>query len=217
MTVTNRRCGPGRPRGPGRPKSMPARAARSGKRVRRSSEDVEATAAKFLAFVKGNDGKRLEEISRGLRIPTANLKLPAQKLLAATSLPLAYAVRAGHAGRRQAALSAVTLAFAVQAAYLVVQAHLYLDGIATLHPSANAYASIYFTLIGAHHAQIADDAAHGRALPRPEPDVVDQQKEEEALLIAAVRTEEGDDDEDQQKVEREGGEAIEEISPRKGG
>jgi hypothetical protein len=93
------RRGPGRPRGggarrgPGRPKSsrnkpkaMPARAARGGKRVRRSAEAVDATASKFLAFVKANDGKRLEEISKGLRIPTSALKLPAQKLLAAKAV-----------------------------------------------------------------------------------------------------------------------------------
>jgi hypothetical protein len=92
------RRGPGRPRGsgkrgPGRPKgsrnaakAMPARAARGGKRGRRSSEDVDATAAKFLAFVKANDGKRLEEIAKGLKLPTSVLKLPAQKLLAAKAV-----------------------------------------------------------------------------------------------------------------------------------
>ena len=91
-------------RGPGRPKGyspkaakakaasapasakIPARPTRGGRRLRRSSEDVEAISAKFLAFVKGNDGKRLEEISKGLGINTADLKLPAQKLLAAKSV-----------------------------------------------------------------------------------------------------------------------------------
>jgi hypothetical protein len=81
------RRGPGRPKGSrNKPKAMPARAARGGKRARRSSEDVEATASKFLSFVKSNDGKRLEEISAGLKIPTSALKLPAQKLLAAKAL-----------------------------------------------------------------------------------------------------------------------------------
>jgi hypothetical protein len=81
------RRGPGRPKGSrNKPKAMPARAARGGKRVRRSAEAVDATAAKFLAFVKANDGKRLEEISKGLKIPTSALKLPAQKLLAAKAV-----------------------------------------------------------------------------------------------------------------------------------
>lgn len=88
-SATPARRGPGRPRGPGKKtaaKTMKARPARRAKGARRSSEDVDATAAKFLAFVKANDGKRLEEISKGLGIHTADLKLPAQKLLAAKSV-----------------------------------------------------------------------------------------------------------------------------------
>jgi hypothetical protein len=86
---------PGRPRdsgkrrGPGRPKTakaMPERAARGGKRGRRSSEDLDATAAKFLAYVKSNDGKRLEEIAAALKVPSETLKRPAQKLLAAKAV-----------------------------------------------------------------------------------------------------------------------------------
>jgi hypothetical protein len=78
--------------GPGRPKASvakPAKAATTGKPkrrakgARRSSEDVDATAAKFFEYVTANDGKRLEEISKALGIHTADLKLPAQKLLAA--------------------------------------------------------------------------------------------------------------------------------------
>ena len=93
------RRGPGRPRGsgkrrgPGRPKgsrnaekAMPARASRGGKRDRRSSEDVNATAEKFLAYVKANDGKRLEEIAAALKLPSKVLKLPAQKLVAAKAV-----------------------------------------------------------------------------------------------------------------------------------
>jgi len=85
--------GPGRPKGSGRKPGRPAKAAaiaappkRAGRRLRRSSEDVEATATKFLAYVKANDGKRLEEISKGLGIHSADLKLPVQKLLIAKSL-----------------------------------------------------------------------------------------------------------------------------------
>ncbi len=75
---TGARRGPGRPkgsgvrRGPGRPKG-------SGK----STGDAGAIAAKLLQYVTMHDGKRLEEISRALHIPTADLKRPAQTLLAA--------------------------------------------------------------------------------------------------------------------------------------
>jgi len=106
------RRGPGRPRGsgkrgPGRPKgtrnkpkAMPVRTARGGKRARRSSEAVDATAAEFLAYVKANDGKRLEEIAAALKIPSKNLKRPAQKLLAAKAVKTSGAKRGTkyHAG-----------------------------------------------------------------------------------------------------------------------
>ncbi len=88
------RRGPGRPKGSrNQPKAMPARAPRGGKRGRRSSEDVDATAAKFLAYVKANDGKRLEEIAAALKIPSKNLKRPAQKLLAAKAVKTSGAKR----------------------------------------------------------------------------------------------------------------------------
>jgi hypothetical protein len=82
-------------RGPGRPKAAaakPAKAAATGKPkrrakgARRSSEDVDATAVKFFEYVTANDGKRLEEISKALGIHTADLKLPAQKLIAAKAV-----------------------------------------------------------------------------------------------------------------------------------
>jgi hypothetical protein len=78
-------------RGPGRPKAAPAPKAtgkpkRRAKGARRSSEDVDATAVKFFEFVTANDGKRLEEISKALGIHTADLKLPAQKLIAARAV-----------------------------------------------------------------------------------------------------------------------------------
>lgn len=79
-------------RGPGRPRAADANPAAAGKPkrrakgARRSSGDVDATMAKFLAFVKANDGKRLEEISKALGIHSADLKLPVQKLLAAKAV-----------------------------------------------------------------------------------------------------------------------------------
>ncbi len=73
--------------------SRPRTHRESAARASRSSEDVDATAAKFLSFVKAHDGKRLEEISKGLGINNADLKLPAQKLLAAKSVKTTGAKR----------------------------------------------------------------------------------------------------------------------------
>jgi hypothetical protein len=100
-SVSGVRRGPGRPkgsgvrRGPGRPKgssaansaAVPApKPARRAKGERRSSEDVDATAAKLLAYIKANDGKRIDEIAKAMSVHTSDLKLPAQKLLAAKSV-----------------------------------------------------------------------------------------------------------------------------------
>jgi hypothetical protein len=81
-----RRRGPGRPRGsgkrgPGRPRKA-GRPARTGKRAKRSSEAVEAMAARVLAQIRSKQGQRLEEIGRAMKMPTKGLKLPIQKLLA---------------------------------------------------------------------------------------------------------------------------------------
>src|SRR5688572_23162600 len=83
--------GPGRPRkagkrGPGRPPKAvrrgPGRPRKAGRRARRSSADLEATAAKVLVYVRSNAGQRLEEIGKGLRTATAGLKRPIQVLVA---------------------------------------------------------------------------------------------------------------------------------------
>jgi hypothetical protein len=82
-------------RGPGRPRRVQAgaapapavpKAAKPGKRARRSAEDVEQVAGQVLAYVQGNPGQRLEEIGRGLGVDTAGLKGPIKALLAAGSL-----------------------------------------------------------------------------------------------------------------------------------
>lgn len=71
-------------RGPGRPRKAAAapKAAKPGKRARRSAEDVEQVAGQVLAYVQGNPGQRLEEIGRGLKVDTAGLKKPIQTLIA---------------------------------------------------------------------------------------------------------------------------------------
>jgi hypothetical protein len=82
---TPARRGPGRPR-KGTGNGGPATATRRGRRGKRSSEDVQAMADQLLAYVKKNDGQRLEEISVGLGIPSKELKLPVQKLFEAKAI-----------------------------------------------------------------------------------------------------------------------------------
>src|SRR5688572_5516843 len=67
------RRGPGRPRGSGRRRGRkpgrPAGATRA-KRVKRSTEQVDAMAVRVYTHVKANPGSRLEQISAALRMPS---------------------------------------------------------------------------------------------------------------------------------------------------
>jgi hypothetical protein len=77
-------------RGPGRPRNAASaaapKAARGGKRAKRSSEDVQAMADSFLAYVTSNEGQRLEEIAKGMSVSSKELKLPVITLLQARAV-----------------------------------------------------------------------------------------------------------------------------------
>ena len=83
-----KRRGPGKPRktgrGPGRPRKAAKAAApkRTGKRGRRSADEVAAMGTTVLAHVRDNPGQRLEEIGRALGEPTKVLKRPIANMLA---------------------------------------------------------------------------------------------------------------------------------------
>jgi cytochrome c oxidase subunit I+III len=87
----------------------------------------------------------------GIEAPSATLPLVLTAVLVASTLPFAAAVRLR--GRR-AALWLIALALAIQAGYLAVQIVLYSEDLGTFSPDTNAYGSIYFTLLGAHHAHV---------------------------------------------------------------
>jgi len=72
-------------RGPGRPRKTGSSAG-TGKRVKRSSEQVDAMAARVLAQVRSKQGQRLEQIAKAMKLPSKGLKLPVAKLLAAKKL-----------------------------------------------------------------------------------------------------------------------------------
>jgi hypothetical protein len=81
------RRGPGRPRGSGkRGPGRPPKAGRPAGTGKRTSEAVEAMAARILAQVRSKPGQRLEEIGKAMKLPTKGLKLPIQKLLAGNQL-----------------------------------------------------------------------------------------------------------------------------------
>jgi hypothetical protein len=90
LATDGARRGPGRPRGsgsrgPGRPRKA-GRPAGAGKRPKRSSEQVDALAARVLAQVRSKQGQRLEQLGQAMKLPTKGLKLPIQKLLAGKKL-----------------------------------------------------------------------------------------------------------------------------------
>ena len=75
-------------------------------------------------------------------------------VLVLTSIPMWFAARAARAGARRTVLSAVALALVVQAAYLGVQVALMIHDLHNFSPKGTAYGSIYYTLLGTHHAHV---------------------------------------------------------------
>jgi heme/copper-type cytochrome/quinol oxidase subunit 3 len=76
-------------------------------------------------------------------------------LLVVSTVPMAAAVRAARAARRRLAWWLVAAAAALQGIYLGLQINLFADDFHKFTPSDNAYGSIYFTLLGLHHAHVA--------------------------------------------------------------
>ena len=89
-------------------------------------------------------------------VPEPKLVLPIvlTAVLAATSAPMALAYAAALRGRSGAAWSFVAVAFAVQCGYFGVQLHEFSGDLAKFGPDADAYASSYYTLLGADHAHV---------------------------------------------------------------
>ena len=76
-------------------------------------------------------------------------------VLATTSLPLQLAAGAARRGRLWATRLLLVWALAVQSGYLVYEIHDYVGQLHRSAPQANAYSSIYYTLLGADHAHVA--------------------------------------------------------------
>jgi heme/copper-type cytochrome/quinol oxidase subunit 3 len=91
----------------------------------------------------------------GIEKPSVTLPLVLTGVLVASAIPMFLSVRAARAGAVRAAWWLLFLAAAVQAGYLGLQIHLMIDDLHSFAPSANAYGSIYYTLITVHHAHVA--------------------------------------------------------------
>jgi heme/copper-type cytochrome/quinol oxidase subunit 3 len=91
----------------------------------------------------------------GVDKPKVALPLALTAILVSTAVPLFLAVRSARAGRVRAAWLLVLLALVVQAAYLGVQVHEFTSDLDKMSPKDSAYASMYFTLLGAHHIHVA--------------------------------------------------------------
>ena len=86
--------------------------------------------------------------------PKVAVPLVLAAVLVATSAPMQLAVSAARAARLGRARALLGLALLVQAGYLAMQIHLYVEDLHRAGPSRDAYWSAYFTLLGAHHLHV---------------------------------------------------------------
>jgi len=91
----------------------------------------------------------------GTPSPSVALPLVLTGVLIVSTVPFYGAVQAATGGRVRLAALLVALATVVQGAYLGLQIHSFVSDIHSFSPTDNAYGSIYFTLLGVHHAHVA--------------------------------------------------------------
>jgi cytochrome c oxidase subunit III len=90
----------------------------------------------------------------GIDPPSVTLPLVLTALLVGTTAPMLAAARMARAGRTRAAGLLIVVAMLVQAGYLAAQIVLFLNDLSSFDPRATSYGSIYFTLLGTHHAHV---------------------------------------------------------------
>ena len=90
----------------------------------------------------------------GIDAPKVAVPLAITSALVATSIPMFLAVRSARAGRTRAAWLSIAAAALVQAGYLAWQIVLFTDDYHKFKPTGSSYGSIYFTLLGTHHAHV---------------------------------------------------------------
>lgn len=91
----------------------------------------------------------------GISVPGAVTPSVLTAVLVLTSVPMAAAARAVRVEALNRIRAMLGLALAVQCAYLAIQLHEYAGELHRHDPHDGAYSSIYYTLLGAHHAHVA--------------------------------------------------------------
>ena len=90
----------------------------------------------------------------GIGRPSVVLPFVGTAVLLATSVPMWLAGRAACAGARRKVIMLIAGALLVQLCYLALQILLLRHDLRDFVPKDNAYASIYYTLLVAHHAHV---------------------------------------------------------------
>lgn len=91
----------------------------------------------------------------GIPAPSVTLPLLLTAALVATTVPMLATARAARGGRTAAAVWLLVLATLVQGGYLAAQVVLFKHDLSSLDPRDTAYGSLYFALLGLHHAHVA--------------------------------------------------------------
>jgi heme/copper-type cytochrome/quinol oxidase subunit 3 len=90
----------------------------------------------------------------GIERPSVILPFVATGALVATAIPMWLAARAARAGRRGPVLGSISAAMMIQGCYLALQIILMAHDSRHFSPRGSAYGSIYFTMLGLHHAHV---------------------------------------------------------------
>jgi cytochrome c oxidase subunit III len=90
----------------------------------------------------------------GVPDPKVALPLILLAVLVATSIPVHLASVFARRGLAGPSVLALLVALVLQSGYLALQIHLYVDDLHKFTPQGSAYGSIYFTMVGAHHAHV---------------------------------------------------------------
>jgi heme/copper-type cytochrome/quinol oxidase subunit 3 len=91
----------------------------------------------------------------GVPDPKVALPLVLTAVLVASTLPVSRAVRSARLANVARVRLWLLLALVLQGAYFGVQMHEYLSDLDKISASASSYGSIYFTMLGTHHAHVA--------------------------------------------------------------
>ncbi len=90
----------------------------------------------------------------GVPKPHLTLPLVLTGILVATSLLMQLAYGSARRERLTVTRAALSVAVLVQAGYVAMQLHLFVHDLHEFPPSRSSYSSIYFTMLGTHHAHV---------------------------------------------------------------